>query len=144
MRPVISYRESHSPQRERITALAVVALTVAAGLFLHYVNPLQQLAWLRCPVNLTTGLYCPGCGSLRAIHALLNGDIVAALSANLLAVAALPVLAGIGVRSLFRIIKGCSPTIRIHPIVAWSIFWTVILFAVLRNLPFEITRALHP
>jgi Protein of unknown function (DUF2752) len=37
-----------------------------------------------------TGLLCPGCGSARAAHALLQGDLIAALHFNPLAVATLP------------------------------------------------------
>ena len=40
-----------------------------------------------------TGLECPGCGSQRAIHSLLNGDLVAAVHYNALTVAAIPYIA---------------------------------------------------
>ncbi|MGL4173379.1 MAG: DUF2752 domain-containing protein [Actinomycetota bacterium] len=35
-----------------------------------------------CPFLAVTGWYCPGCGSLRAVHALTEGEVVAALSSN--------------------------------------------------------------
>ncbi|WP_405206072.1 DUF2752 domain-containing protein [Aquimarina sp. LLG6339-5] len=37
-----------------------------------------------CPFHLLTGYHCPGCGSQRAIHDLLNGRILQALQHNLL------------------------------------------------------------
>lgn len=40
-----------------------------------------------------TGLQCPGCGSQRAIHALLHGDIISAWRFNALLVISIPVLA---------------------------------------------------
>ena len=36
----------------------------------------------RCPVKMLTGFDCPGCGSQRAIHALLHGRIAQAWSLN--------------------------------------------------------------
>jgi hypothetical protein len=127
-----------------VKALCGALFVVIASLILLFVNPLEQLAWLRCPVNLTTGLYCPGCGSLRAIHALLNGDLLSALSYNLLTVAVLPVLLVVGIQSLLRALQGRSSTIQVRPLVAWSVFGIVIVFTILRNLPFDSLRCLHP
>ena len=45
-----------------------------------------------CPFLALTGLYCPGCGSLRALRDLTDGDLAGALSHNVLAVAMLAVL----------------------------------------------------
>jgi hypothetical protein len=120
------------------------SLLLIAGLILYWVNPLQQLAWLRCPVNLLTGLYCPGCGSLRAIHVLLHGDLLAAISNNLLAVIALPVLLGIGIRDIANNLQGRTTPTRIPPLAAWSVFWIVIGFAIVRNLPIEALYFLRP
>lgn len=39
---------------------------------------------LRCPIKWLTGLSCPGCGSQRALLALLEGDVAEALMANLM------------------------------------------------------------
>ncbi len=143
----------HSPQiqpdsssllRERISVLVGAFGIAGASLFLAFVNPLEQLGWLRCPVNLTTGLYCPGCGSLRAIHALLNGELLSALSYNVLAVVVLPMLLVVGIRSLFRVLSGRTIILQVHPLLAWSVFGIVIVFSILRNLPIESLSVLHP
>ena len=42
------------------------------------------------PVALLTGIYCPGCGGLRAVNDLTHGDLGAAASSNLLFVVAAP------------------------------------------------------
>ena len=39
-----------------------------------------------CTFKATTGLDCPGCGMTRGLHALLNGDVLRALSHNILLV----------------------------------------------------------
>src|SRR5699024_12379685 len=48
-----------------------------------------------CLFNHLTGLECPGCGAIRAVHALLAGDPLFALRNNALVTTAIP-LAGIG------------------------------------------------
>lgn len=46
----------------------------------------------KCPFWSLTGLKCPGCGSQRALHQLLHGQVGAAAQANLLFVLVLPYL----------------------------------------------------
>ena len=59
-------------------------VALAAALLLR--DPDQPGAWPRCPFLALTGVPCPGCGGLRALHDLLTGDVVAALSSNAWAV----------------------------------------------------------
>ena len=63
---------------------------VLAGLFVLWrFEPAGQFFFPRCWLYQTTGLQCPGCGTTRALHALLHGDVVAALRLNGLAVVGL-------------------------------------------------------
>ena len=39
-----------------------------------------------CPIHALTGFYCPGCGSTRAVRALLSGDLTRAFHNNALLV----------------------------------------------------------
>src|SRR4051812_28285915 len=69
---------------------------VLAGVVVGYVaviDPNQGGNYPTCPFLSLTGCQCPGCGSLRTIHALAHGDMREALGLNLFAVAMLPVLA---------------------------------------------------
>jgi hypothetical protein len=43
-----------------------------------------------CPLHAATGLWCPLCGATRATHALLHGDLPAALHDNAIYVIGLP------------------------------------------------------
>jgi len=89
----------------------------------------------RCPLNLLTGLYCPGCGSQRATHALLHGHLGQAASLNLLAVLSLPLLA-LGAADGLRAGLTGQPhraALLYRPWLPWVIFVTTLVFTVLRN-----------
>lgn len=56
-------------------------------------DPHVPNSWGVCPLLATTGVFCPGCGGLRAVADLARGDVTAALSSNALAVVLLAVAA---------------------------------------------------
>lgn len=81
--------------------LIVVAFGGLAIFFLYLFDPVRSGVYPICLLHAWTGLYCPGCGSLRALHCLLHGDLAAALRFNalfvllvLIAAAAWPLRAG--------------------------------------------------
>ena len=67
----------------------------AAGLaaLLYAFEPGTDLHFLACPTFTLTGLYCPGCGSTRAVHHLLHGRWGQAFSANALLLVGVPAIA---------------------------------------------------
>jgi hypothetical protein len=67
-------------KRDTVFALLLFG---AALLILGLFNP-DHYHFLRCPFLTLTGFKCPGCGSQRAIHYLLHGDVVQAARMNLL------------------------------------------------------------
>lgn len=76
--------------RRKISIATIAALAVAAILILYaLVDPASHF-FPRCPFHTLTGLQCPGCGSQRAIHALLNGHISDAWHYNAFMLLALP------------------------------------------------------
>jgi len=113
---------------------------LAAGLVLalHFRDPHSSGSWGLCPWLVLTGHYCPGCGSLRAVNDLTNGDVAGALSSNLLFVAMMPLLVFWWVRWTQRAWSGAPPPDRSgrHSGV-WIALATVVMvgFGVLRNLP---------
>jgi hypothetical protein len=70
-----------------------VSVLVAAALYLYFVDPLTSPFAPPCLFTALFGVHCPGCGSLRALHALAHGDLMAALGFNAPLVIALPVAA---------------------------------------------------
>lgn len=73
----------------------LLAAMLAISLFFIYMrfNPAESSWFPKCPFLQLTGLKCPGCGSQRAIHSLLNLRILDAIKYNFMVVAAIPILA---------------------------------------------------
>ena len=69
-------------------ALTIGGLALAT-LALHLRDPHQDGSWGLCP-SAAMGFYCPGCGGLRAVNDLTNGDVGAALSSNVVVTLLIP------------------------------------------------------
>lgn len=115
----------------RAAPLAALAAAAAAVTVVGAVDPEQSGHYPSCPFLALTGQFCPGCGGLRAVHALTRGDLGTAIDRNVLVVAAVPVLAVLWVRWLHQ------PTRAFRPPVAalWTLLVAVLAFWVLRNVP---------
>jgi hypothetical protein len=108
---------------------------VAIGLVLFEFNPSHYGFYPRCWLYTTTGIYCPGCGSLRAMHQLTHGHLGAALRCNLLLTLSLPFAAYYLLRHALRWIAGKPPpplTVRPGWIAALAI--VLIMYTILRNI----------
>jgi hypothetical protein len=127
------------PQRRRFSPRfwAVLALVGLVGgwawtLFAGVHPP----AWYpRCPFFWLTGLYCPGCGSARTLHALAHGDIGAAAGYNILLVCVLPLLAFWGTVAFYRGLAQNRPAPQLPLGSALVVLVVSVVFGVLRNLP---------
>ncbi|MFI2707066.1 DUF2752 domain-containing protein, partial [Nocardioides sp. CER28] len=65
--------ESPLTRRERLRLpLLTVGGLGAATLALYLRDPHQRGSWGVCPLSLA-GIYCPGCGGLRAVNDLTHG-----------------------------------------------------------------------
>src|SRR5436853_4921461 len=92
-----------------------------------------------------SGFYCPGCGSLRALHQLLHGNFAAALSLNPLALLSLPFLAyGAVSRAAFVIRGRYLPRVFLPAWTIRALGCAIVLFGVLRNFPVYPFRLLAP
>lgn len=124
---------------------AGAAAALGAAAVLARFDPLQADFYPRCPLFVLTGLYCPGCGALRAGHALLNGDVVAALDFNVFLTLALPFLAYALLRQGTQAATGrLLPAPRLSARGARVLVAALLVFTVLRNLPFAPFTLLAP
>lgn len=70
---------------------AVIGTLTVATLALRLRDPHQSGSWGLCP-SAQVGIWCPGCGGLRAVNDLTHLHVVDAASSNLALVVALPVV----------------------------------------------------
>jgi hypothetical protein len=92
---------------------------------------------LFCPFHRLSGLYCPGCGAMRALASLLRLDVYRALRYNGLVVVALPLLLIALARVAIRYIRvgKAPPPGRRDKSLAFAILALAFLFGVARNIP---------
>ncbi|MET9257920.1 DUF2752 domain-containing protein [Streptomyces sp. NPDC003717] len=134
------------PVRTRTaTRLAATRLAVPAGLlaavagafaYVGRVDPNEPGHYPVCPLFRLTGLYCPGCGGLRSAHAVAHGDLMTALHANAAAVLGYTALAALWTVWVVRAARGRPLRLSLGPAHLWALGTLLLVFTVVRNLPF--------
>lgn len=111
--------------------IALVALTIVY----YRVSPTTSVFFPKCAFLLLTGLKCPGCGSQRAVHALLHADLASAFAHNALLVLSLPYLALlIGARLYVYLHPASSLRATLeNPLAIRTYFIITIAFWIARN-----------
>jgi hypothetical protein len=122
---------------ERVLALTVVGATLAALAYLFLFNPSSGASYFpSCPLRLLTGFYCPGCGTLRGLHQLLHGHLDKAFGFNPLMVLSLPFIGYAYLSYTMMALRGRGlPKFFVPPVLIKALFWVVVAFGVLRNIP---------
>jgi len=132
-------------KRSEMLKWSVAATAAGAAVaILFFYPPTEHPFYPRCPLYVWTGLYCPGCGSLRAVHSLLHGDFLSALRFNSLLILSSPLLAWLFLNSV-RTPSG-KPLLKVGPRAGliWSFVGATLAFGILRNLPFAAFSFLAP
>jgi hypothetical protein len=113
----------------------VAASAVAALAWVGSVDPNEPGHYPTCPFLAVTGWFCPGCGSLRALHALVHGDLRSALARNPPMVLTVPALAWWWATWLVREVRGRPRRWAAPAWAIWALLAVVVAFTVARNLP---------
>jgi hypothetical protein len=129
--------------RRPVVAALGVATIAGVGLLYAFDPNSASSPFPGCLFRAFTGLYCPGCGMTRMLHALVHGDVAGAASMNILALVGLPVFALFIAEQLWatRLLHG-----RLRAVLFDARLWigAALLFGVLRNLPWAPFTALAP
>jgi hypothetical protein len=122
----------------------LVTLGVLLATALFFYDPAVHRFYPQCVLYRTTGILCPGCGGLRAVHHLLHGEIESALRFNALLVLFLPFAAVLAVRAW---LIGRSPNpvrTRVPTALIWCVLAITAVFGLFRNTPFAHAMGLVP
>lgn len=126
-----------APLLRRLAApLGTITAVAAAFAYVGTVDPNEPGHYPVCPLLSISGVFCPGCGGLRSAHAFIHGDLPAALGANAVAVVGYFVFAVVWVVWLIHAVRARPVKFTVRPVWWWSIGTVVVIFSVVRNLPF--------
>lgn len=129
----------HTRLRQRYPLLEPAGVLVFAASAVTYIaikDPNEAGHYPSCPFLVISGFYCPGCGSLRAIHALAHLDIGTALSLNVFTVLVMIPIAVFhyGRWAAERYLGRSVRKRMVPPVFIWTLFFGLLAFWFLRNL----------
>lgn len=139
--PESTSQSPRSPGRSGLWPLVLgLAAILVLGLALLFVfDPSRHSFYPACVFKRLTGYDCPGCGGLRAAHAVLHGRVLEAIHLNALVVIGLPLLLVVltlrhtGQRARPN---ANDPRVQPNPLWPWGVaLGLVVAFGLLRNLP---------
>lgn len=129
--------------RFAIVGALIVSGCVAGLAVLFLFDPALNSFYPGCMFHRVTGLNCPGCGSLRAMHQLLHGHLSAAFRFNPLLVISLPVAGYFFLQYILRrAMKRPAVAIRLFHI--WLLAGSIVAFGILRNVPWPALAWVSP
>lgn len=129
----------------KIKRVAIVVGLITLGIFYFFINPNEVSFFPECPLYFSTGIYCPGCGSQRATHQLLNFNVIGVLQQNVLYFICLLILGyHLIVSGINTIFKKNMYNYIYHPKTPLVILAIIIVFWILRNIPYYPFNLLAP
>ena len=112
------------PCKKHALMICAVLLTIVGACLVFMFNPETTSCYPRCPFYALTGLQCPGCGTLRGLHALMHLRFAEAWRHNPMMIALIPLIISF---SLFpRLCKNVK--------VGWVILASTVFWWISRNL----------
>jgi hypothetical protein len=127
-----------NPAPPSLVIFAGVILGMAAastGAFVFFFNPSTHGFYPICVFHQLTGMNCPGCGSTRALYAVLHGNFLLALKDNALFIFTIAFLAARGAWLTAKKLRQKSAGQFISPEMLWAFLIIAGIFTALRNFP---------
>lgn len=109
------------------TTSALVSSFAIIALYVLYREGPQGRWFPPCIFHSVTHLYCPGCGSTRAVYRLLHGDLGGSFSANVMLLPAI-------LLTLYLVKRINTPLTGREYVSIIALF---LFYGIARNLPFE-------
>jgi hypothetical protein len=128
---------------KQLSVAGSLAAAMGVVLFLFVFDPERVPVYPVCLFHKWTGLNCPGCGSLRAMHQLLHGNVIEALRLNALLVLSIPIFAWIGFRLLRQRVQNI-PEPAVRPLWIWIYAGIWMVYGIARELPVSLFAAGPP
>lgn len=131
----------------KIFKMALVVFSLGGLFFIYFLfNPADHSFFVPCPIHAATGYYCPGCGSQRAIHHLLHGNIGTAFWLNPLLMITLPIIIYALGQKAYNFIFDTRYRVGIfyNNVFIYGYFGMAILYWILRNLTYYPFTLLSP
>ena len=117
-----------------LVVLLAIAVLLVLGIIYYALDPTSSALFPRCSFLELTGYKCPGCGSQRAIHALMHGDVLGAFKYNALLLIAIPWIA-LCLYSETQRTRNPRLYARINaPMLMWLFLVLTVLWWLLRNI----------
>jgi len=110
-------------------------LVVVIFLVYYFVNPSNINLFPKCPLYSSTGIYCPGCGSQRALHDMLNFKFKEMIGHNFLFLFGIIIIIYHFIVEGILYFKGKDYNLLYKPKTPIIILIIVILYWILRNIP---------
>lgn len=120
-----------------LLAFALIGTAGGSAVLLYLFDPSQGGFYPVCLFHRMTGLLCPGCGSLRAVHQLLHGHLARAFQYNPLLITFTPVGLWFGSLAWYR--GRTRSAVSASPATSGKWVWLCLgvglAFTVWRNIP---------
>ena len=141
--PLVHIRPASRP--ERVGALAILLLGAGVLVLLRWNHPADVAALPPCPSHAVFGVQCPGCGTGRAVHHTLQGDVATAWRHNpAFILLGLPLLAAAGLDLAGTLIRGRRIMPALRPGLGYALAAALIAWGIARNLPGPAFDGLRP
>ena len=112
----------------------VLAFFGMLALYIYW-DPSNTGIFPKCPFYFATGIYCPGCGSQRAAHQILNGNIIDGIRHNyLIALLAIVLLYQAYIYIMSTLLRRNIPNLLHKSKATLGILIVILLFWLLRNI----------
>jgi len=129
----------------KLKYIGVLLLAIVLAFLYFFINPNEVDFLPKCPLYATTGIYCPGCGSQRATHQLLNFNFLGVVQQNAL------YIIGLFIVGYHLIISGVNYFFKknyynyiYHSKTPIVLLILIIIFWILRNIPYYPFNLLAP